>query len=135
MSFTSATLAGRRAALRLMVDSCRIERRSSGAPVFDATSGTYTDPASTDLYVGPCRVRNYRQNNDRVVQFGAEPVSLWPFVVSVPIDVTGLQVDDLITITASVLDPGLNDLRLRVRDVTLGSQVTARRLGCEVNAG
>jgi hypothetical protein len=134
VSLTGVTLGGRRAAERLMTDACTITR-AAGAPVFDEATGTYTTPTPTTLYSGKCRVKTYRQNNDRVVDFGGEPVSLWPFSVSVPVEVTGLEVDDIVTVTASVLDPDVVGTRLRVRDVVKGSQITARRLGCEVNAG
>ena len=135
MTAASTTLAGRRAAEALMVDACTISLPAAGGS-FDTDTGTYAPGAPTALYTGKCRVRHAGgQSGDRQVQHGEQQISLWPFVVSVPTSVVGLRPDAVVTITASALDPDLVGLVLRVRDVIQGSHVTARRLGCEVNAG
>lgn len=135
MTAETATLSGRAAAEALMVDTCTITR-SATRGTFNETTLQYDSPTTTSLYTGKCRVKPAGgQVSDRVVQFGEQAVSLWPFQVSVPISVENLAVDDLVTITASSLDPDLVGTVLRVRDVTQGTHITARRLGCEVNAG
>lgn len=128
MSATSATLAGRAAANALMVDTCTI---TADVPlVYDEESDTYVTPAGSLRYSGPCKVKP-RDNVDRVVEAGAQTVSIWPYVVSIPMSVTTVELDDVITVTACPLDPALVDTRLRVRQATTGTYLTARRLGCE----
>lgn len=124
---------GRAAAVALMVDGCVIARPAGGAPVLSAVTGGYTQPTS-QIYAGPCRVKP-RDNADRVVDAGGQAVSLFPYVVSVPIGAERYEVDDLVTVTASELDPSLPGLVLRVQQVGAGTHLTARRLSCEVNAG
>ena len=52
------------------------------------------------------------------------------FVVHLPVSVTAVQVDDVVTVTASALDPGLVGLALTVAGEARGTHVTARRLAC-----
>jgi hypothetical protein len=113
-----------------MVDTCTI---TDGATqqVYDPATDAYITPPGATRYTGPCKV-TARDNADRQVEAGAETVSLWPVVVSVPMSVTTVQVDDVVTVTASQLDPALAGARFRVRQVPTGSLLTARRLGCEV---
>lgn len=116
-----------------MVDACTITR--TGSPgAFDETTGAYGAGTPTTLYTGKCRVRP-RDNADRIEQAGEQQVSFWPFIVSVPMSVQGVQVDDLVTITASELDADLVGTVLRVKQVLQGTHITARRLSCDVNAG
>ncbi len=133
MTVLGAVTAGRAAALGLMVDTCRITR---GTPtsVFDPETGEYVTTPGEEIYAGPCRVKP-RDNTDTVVDAAGDAVTLLPYIVSVPVDATEYLVDDLITVTASVLDPTLVGAELRVKQPLLGSLLTARRLGCEVNAG
>ncbi len=134
MSAQTTTLAGRAAAEELMVDACTVTR-ASAETTFNTTTLQYTAVAATSVYTGKCRVRpSGGQASDRQAQAGERQVSLWPFVVSVPISVTGLAVDDLVTVTASALDADLGGLQLRIREVIQGTHITARRLGCEVIA-
>jgi hypothetical protein len=146
MSASTAIRRGRRAAEALMVDSCTITR-GGGGQVFDPATGQYVTTPGETLYSGPCRVKP-QNTADRVVESGGQAVSLWPFVVSVPMALepyedefgdayktVAFQVDDLVTVTASQLDTAMVGLVLRVRQVALGSHLTARRLGCELNAG
>jgi hypothetical protein len=136
MNPTLVTEAGRRAAAALMQDACTITRASAEPGPLDPVTLAYTPPAPEQLYSGPCRVKHAGgQASDRQVESGERQINLWPFTVSVPTTVLDLQPDDLVTITASALDADLVGLVLRVRDVVQGSQVTAHRLGCEVNAG
>jgi hypothetical protein len=133
MTAEAATLAGRAAAEQLMVDTCTISE-AGGQGVFNETTGQYDGATSSTVYSGPCRVKP-RDNQDRIRQFGEQTISLWPYLVSVPMSVTGIDVDALVTITTSELDPDLAGKVLRVRQVAQGSHITARRLGCELNAG
>jgi hypothetical protein len=132
MTAEAATLAGRVEAEALMVDTCTITRAAQGT--FNETTLVYDSNTSTTVYTGKCRVKP-RDNADRVVQFGQEAVSLLPYVVSVPMSVEGVAIDDLVTVTNSVLDPELVGKVLRIRQTFVGSHITARRFGAEVNEG
>lgn len=132
MTATSAVLQGRAAAESLMVDTCTIRR--GVVRTFDQATSSYVATGGTVVYTGPCRVRP-RDNADRVIDAPGEQVTLVPFVVSVPVTDVGFEVDDEVTITASQLDPALSGAVMRVRQPVVGSQLTARRLGCELDAG
>lgn len=125
--------AGRAAAAGLMQDTCTVAR-GGGTPVLDTSTGQYVTASGAVVYTGPCRVKP-RDNADRVVEAGGELVSLFPYVVSVPVSAVDFEVDDQVTVTAAALDPGLPGLVLRVKQPAFGSQLTARRLGCEVDGG
>lgn len=114
-----------------MLDTCTIDLPLAGQ-VYDPATDFYITP-STELYFGRCRVKAV-DNADQVVDAGAEVVSLWPFEVLVPMSVVGLVRDAVVTVRTSALDPELVGLRLRIRAVGQGTFVTARRLGCEVQA-
>jgi hypothetical protein len=101
----------------------------AGTPAFNETTGAYTPAAPTTVYTGKCRVKP-RNLADRVVDAGEQTVSLWPFQVSIPFAAIDVELDDLVTVTASV-DPSLVGRELRIRSVTRGTFVTARRLECE----
>lgn len=132
MSVTGARAAGARAVQKTMVDTCTITAPAAGE-VYDPGTDSYVTPAGAVRYTGPCRVKP-RDNADRVVDAAGQSVSLWPYVVSVPLLATEeVQLDDVVTITASA-DPAAVGLRLRVRDVPRGALLTARRLACEVQS-
>lgn len=113
-----------------MLDACTIDH-PLGEPEFDEGDDAYVTPVS-ELYAGACKVKP--NGTDRQVEAAGESVTLWPFIVSLPMSVEDVEVDDIVTVTASALDPSLVGLELRVRQVAQGSFVTARRLGCEVEA-
>lgn len=125
-----AATQGQTAAEGLMTDTCTITR-PSGTPVLDPDTGDYTGGGTTTVYSGPCRVkpRVSRGPGDQV-EAGERPVQVWPYVISLPIDVTGVEVDDLVTVTTSALDAALVGRQLVVKNIEAGSQITARRLGC-----
>lgn len=127
MTVQTVTEAGQAFAEQLMQDICTIAG-PSGPPVFDATTGAYTTPAGVTLYTGKCRVKP--QNvQDRTVTAGERPVQVWPYVVSVPVTVVDIPVDATVTVTASA-DADLVGQVLTVKDVTRGTDLTARRLSC-----
>lgn len=131
MTAASATLAGRAAAEALMVDACTITR-GGGSMTLDA-NGEYVAPPGASVYSGPCRLKP--GGTDVVVDVPGQSVSLYPYTVAVPVDATAYALDDTVTITACALDPAAVGLVLRVRHVAVGSHLSARRLGCEVDAG
>ena len=117
---------GRAAAERAMADTCVIRRRTDTTT--DDFSGVAT-PTYATLYTGKCRMQ---QNTPSAQQLdvGEDRVLLQPFVLSVPISVTGIQPGDQATVTAS-LDPDLVGRVFLVKAVAHKTNLTARRLGVE----
>jgi hypothetical protein len=119
----------------MMFETCLITRLDPTAvPVMDQTTGVYTTPPPAIVYSGPCRVKG-NTRFDKVVEAGEQPITHYRFTVSVPVTSVTFQVDDTVHVTSSQLDPAMAGLTLRVREPEFGSQITARRLGCELNAG
>lgn len=113
-----------------MPDTCTITR-SGGEPVFDPNTGTYTPAAPSTVYTGRCRVQ---AKADEVVAAGDQPVTLRRFTASLPVATSGIEVDDVLTVTDSA-DADLVGLSLRVVDAKSGTWLVARRLTLEHNAG
>jgi hypothetical protein len=127
MSAISTTMQGRAAAEALMTDAC-VVRRVTGR-VLDQTSLEYVDTTAV-VYSGACRVR--AQNvQDSEAEAGERTVTLRGYVVSVPVVASGVHVNDVAEVTASVLDPELPGTLLRVLGPAKGSTITARRFRCE----
>ena len=107
----------------LMVDACTVQR--PGAPVTDPDTGEVT-PSLSPIYNGPCKVqRTLSQASNPTAgghQFTVQdvrwdtPVSAGPFLV-----------DDVVTMTASVLDPQLVGRVFRVSETFHKSGATAQR--------
>ena len=125
MSRASALARGRVAAELGMVDACVVERE--GTPVTDA-NGDVTRPATT-LYDGKCRVQQTAAQAQRE-DAGEDHLLLLRIEVQLPISVTGLEVGDRITVTASASDPDLPGRVFRVHDLAHKTEATARRLQC-----
>lgn len=122
----AAAEAGRVRAESLMTDACTIARPTT-APVTDPVSGAVTYPETT-IYTGRCRARP--AGGGHQVEAGEDITQVFGLRVSVPISVTGVRADDVVTVTASA-DGSLVGKRLRVREIERGSHITARRLRCE----
>lgn len=129
MSAAGATLAGRSAAEQLMVDACTISAPDTDG-LLNETTGQYTPVAGTQRYAGRCRVK-VATTQDSQTTAGERIVSLRTYVVSVPMLVTSIKVDDVVRVTSSVMDAALSGTRMRVVDVAKGTHLTARRLICE----
>lgn len=126
----SVVEAGRLAAQRLMVDACTVTRvtgKSTSRTTMQVT------PTTVEVYAGACRVRP-EATQAAQVELVERAAFTRRLVVSLPQATTGVQVDDVITITASV-DAELVGARLVVRAVDVGTHRTARRLSCEEVAG
>jgi len=124
MSATSVTLRGRQKAEQLMVDTCTIIR--NGAPVTDKDTGVVTYPNPTTVYTGKCRLKlpvaiARPDNVGEAQQFLQHPV------LSLPATTTGVEVDDIATITASLLMPSLVGRVFHVRAKPGQSHMTAAR--------
>jgi hypothetical protein len=126
VSRDSVLALGRIAAEAGMLDACTI-RRVNGGSTTDQSTGVRTKTYDS-LYTGKCRVQAARpMSQDHEV--GEDYVLLLRLDVQLPMSVTGLAVNDEITITASVNDADLVGRVLLVQDLFHKSEATARRVG------
>ena len=131
MSAVTATLAGRRAAERNMVDACLIRHRTGEST--DPDTGVVTPTYST-VYAGKCRVQQ-RALVSQGAETGQAHVFQVPYELQLPMSVTGVAVEDVVTVTASVLDPELVGRLFWIRGLGGASHKTARRLPIEEVTG
>lgn len=132
MTAIATTLAGRELAEVQMQDACTIVR--PGPPVLNEQTLQLATPTTT-LYVGKCRVSGGRDIQQSTPQAGDRLVYEQSRTISVPMTVLGLQVDDVVTVTASALDPDLIGRVFHVRALEHKTHLTARRLLCEETVG
>lgn len=127
MSAAALTLAGRAAAERLMVDTCTVTRATGRTTDLDTG---ITAKGYESVYAGKCRVQQPGREA-RPGAVGGALVYQQLIEVQLPMTVTGLAVGDVVTITASALDPDLVGRRFWIREVAHKTHATARRVGCE----
>lgn len=123
MSASSITLRGRTKAEALQVDTCTIKRRTG--EVTDIDTGVVT-PAYTVVYSGQCRLK-LSVATARPADVGQAQVFMQHPILSLPATTTGVQVDDVVTITASALMPSLVGRVFHVRGLAGSSHMTAAR--------
>jgi hypothetical protein len=122
MSATTAVLAGRRAAERLMVDACTI-RRVTGTST-DNVTGVVT-PTYTVIYSGKCRVQQ-QVPVSKPGNVGQAAVWLQRSELQVPMSAPPALSDDRVDITTSALDPNLPGTVYHVRDLGAKTHSTKR---------
>jgi hypothetical protein len=115
----AAMAAGRAAHAGLMLDACTITR--GGTRTFDPVTQGYTYTGGTTVYVGPCRLKTWRGNDEQAAEYLDLPLSDAPPVVSRR---------DVASVTASV-NPALVGRVLVITDVEPGTTSTALRCTCE----
>lgn len=130
MSALAATLAGRRAAERNMVDTCTIRRQTSETR---SNTGEVTPIYSTTVYEGKCRLQ-LRGPTGQSPNVGEQRVDILVGELQLPISVVGLAVDDRVDIVTS-LDPDLAGRVFRVADLMHKTHATARRIPVEEVTG
>lgn len=131
MTAESALAAGRDAALALMDDVCTVVRPNSTGHTTDPATGVVTYAGAT-IYTGACRVQMLQgTRGDALEQAAERAISVQNAIVSLPITAVGIRVDDVITVTASTLDPDLVNRVYRVVAMTHKTFLTARRLICQ----
>jgi len=123
VSAEAAVLAGRREAEALMVDACTVSR--PGDPVTDPDTGEVT-PSSTPVYSGPCKVQQ-TISQASTPSAGGHQFTVQDSRVDFPVSAGPLMVDDVVTVTASVLDPQLAGSVFRVVELFHKSFATAQR--------
>lgn len=125
MSAASVTTRGRAAAEALMLDACTIARTTGSST--DPDTGVVT-PTTSTAYTGKCKVQQSKVPIGEPKDLGEASILVVHLEVHVPMSATGIQVDDVVTVTASALDPDLIGRRFTVRGVAHKSFLTARRL-------
>ena len=108
-----------------MVDACTIRRRTGEATDDD---GNVTPAYGPDLYSGKCRIQQH-VGQAAQADVGEDFQLLLRLEVQVPMSVTGLEVGDEVTVTASAHDLDLPGRVFRVRDLAHGTHKTSRRVG------
>lgn len=107
-------------------------RRPGGTPgAFDPNTGTSTSTPFAAYYTGPARIQ-VLPSNDQVRMAGEQESSTLGYQVTLDHEVIGVQLDDLLTVTA-VDDNGddeLVDRELTVQSIERGSLHWERRLLC-----
>ena len=124
MTATSALLAGRRAAERLMLDTCTVAE----AGTFDPESGEAVPGAP--LYSGRCKVATF-EPHERNPELGGATVTVQRYSVHVPVGSFEPEIGQVVTITAAALDPHLTGNKFRVVSLLHKTAATAYRLGVE----
>lgn len=109
-------------------DTCTITR-PDGPDVFDADTGLYEPGPIETVYTGAVRVRE-RDSQEIETQVGDLHEILGRYVATLPHTVDGPNVDDFLTVTASI-DADLIGRSFRVVHVGWGSWQIDRRLGLE----
>lgn len=111
----------------LMIDTCTVTR--PGDPVTDPETGNVT-PGSTPVYSGPCKVQQTisQASNPNA---GGHAFTVQDSRVDFPVAAGPLMVDDVVTVTASVLDPQLAGSTYRVVELFHKSMATAQRTRVE----
>lgn len=127
MSAEAAVLAGRRAAESLMQDTCTVER--PGEPVTDPETGEVT-PSLTSVYTGPCKVQQTISQGSNP-SAGSHAFTIQDSRVDFPVSAGPFAVDDVVTVTASALDPQLVGTVYRVAELFHKSFATAQRTRVE----
>jgi hypothetical protein len=127
VSAADALLAGRREAEALMIDACTVTR--PGESITDPETGEVT-PSSTPVYSGPCKVQQTISQASNPTA-GSHAFTVQDSRVDFPVSAGPLAVDDVVTITSSVLDPQLVGSVFRVVELFHKSMATAQRTRVE----
>lgn len=125
MSREAALTRGRAFAEQGMADQCQIRRVVSETT--DPASGVIT-PTYTTIYAGPCRLQHGEAQAREQTNVGQQYLLMLVLELQLPMSVTGLQVDDQVTVTASALDADLVGRVFAIRDLFHKTHATSRRL-------
>lgn len=103
MSPPSITRRARRRVPQVMRDECAIRRPDDLGPL-DTGTGEYTPIPGEQVYAGICHVFTY-EPFETPHEVADHQHAVQRYFVDIPIDVVGVQVEDVVVITASLLDP------------------------------
>jgi len=108
----------------LMVDTCEITR--PGEPVTDPETGNVTD-SMTEVYSGICKVQS-KDSSVASLDVAAASFVVVSRQVHIPAGVADVRNGDVVTVTASLLNPFGVGKRYRVEGFTPDSYETAARI-------
>lgn len=130
MSVATVLARGRRAAERLMVDTCLI-RRKTGVTTDDLNGDTF--PAHETTYSGRCRVQSSGAGAmGQRVEPGEASVVVLRLELQLPVvGSENVGRGDLVTITAATNDAKLLTRTFKVHDLMHKTHATSRRLQLE----
>jgi hypothetical protein len=124
MSRESVLTRGRAAALVGMVDACTIQHRTGSST--DQDTGVDT-PTYTQVYSGRCRFQ-VAAPTASATDVGEAQVYISQTILQLPITVVGVANDDVVTCTASALDPDLPGRKFTVKGILRKTHATSRRI-------
>jgi hypothetical protein len=124
-------VAARRAAERLMVDSCIIRHKTGDST--DPTTGVVT-ATYADAYSGKCKVQA-EGNISRLRSAADHEFTIQRSRVDIPAGSPSVAVGDMIDITSSANDPALVGRRFRVIEMLHKSFASSQRFGVEEVTG
>ena len=125
MSAAEAVLEGRRMAESLMIDACRITRRT-GELVTNPETGEVTNSAVT-VYEGKCKVQS-KDSATSNPEAGGAVFTVVSRQVHIPANAAHVRDDDVVEITASPLNSFTVGKQYRVEGFTPDTFDTAFRL-------
>jgi len=123
MTADSVLIRAQAAALKLMKDTCLVRRLTSTATNLETGA---TTPLYSTIYSGVCRIQQ-RSILARAFNVGEAEVYMTRLELHVPMSITGVLADDLVTITASPHDADLLNHYFRVRLLGHKTYASARR--------
>jgi hypothetical protein len=109
----------------VMLDECTVAR-NNGAPVWNSTTGQYTQPTTT-VYSGICRVKPWRALDQEVADVAVDVTRLR---VDLPWTAPAVRRGDVVTV-ASTQNPWLDGARLPVLEAQLSTTATCQVLLCQ----
>lgn len=109
-----------------MVDECEIVGPSSWGEL-DPDTGEREEIPGELRYVGPCKVQTY-EPFESTPDSAQHRWTIQRYALHVPVDVTGVEVGDVATITSSALSDDLQGRRYRISGLHNKTFTTARRL-------
>lgn len=121
------TRRGRRRALRLMIATGIVHR--PGPEMTDPDTGVVT-PGLVEVYAGKCKLQGARALASEPVA-GGQKLVIENLQIHFPTG-SGLQIDDVCTLTASAMDPDLVGLKFRLTEKDRGELRTAARWNVEL---
>jgi Family of unknown function (DUF6093) len=110
-----------------MQDACTVHR--PGTPVTDPGTGVVA-PSLTLVYTGKCKIQQTMSQASNPTA-GGHSFTVLNVRWDTPVSAGPFQVDDLVTMTASVLDPQLVGRVFRVAELFHKSGATAQRVRVE----
>lgn len=126
MSAATVLARGRAKAESLMVDACTVKHPT--ALVTDQETGAVT-PTYTTVYTGKCKVQvPSTETTPHTTDVGEASVLVGHLELHLPMSVTTVSPNDLVTVTTSTQDPDLVGRTFRLRGPSHKTYLTARRI-------